>query len=397
MFLQIHYLTSYHSSLLNRDDAGLAKRIQFGGAERLRVSSQSLKRHWRLAMMAQTKLPSAYRTRYFFDRQVKRRLVEQGMPVDAAHELTLHLGNALFRGKNDKSNKANKSYLDEKTLEMKQPILFGKVEADYLVSLIQQAYGEAKHHTENAKKILDKTAKNHKDNFKVLLRQAGYSHLAAGFEGALFGRFVTSDIFTRVDAPVHVAHAFTTHALDTEVDYFTAVDDLAEGETGAAHVGDMELGAGIFYGYVAVDIPLLVSNVTGAEPSKWQEEALEDVQELLRLLIQSIAQVSPGAKLGATAPYAFADLVLLEIGTSQPRSLANAYLKPVDLRKSSDAMETSIKALEVYLNRLEAMYGEPQEKRFVASTHQWSREYEEKTTFQEAIDNALLAMKGNLS
>ena len=31
MFLQIHYVTSYHASLLNRDDAGLAKRIDFGG------------------------------------------------------------------------------------------------------------------------------------------------------------------------------------------------------------------------------------------------------------------------------------------------------------------------------------------------------------------------------
>ena len=40
---------------------------------------------------------------------------------------------------------------------------------------------------------------------------------------------------------VHVAHAFTTHALDTEVDYFTVVDDLAEDETGAAHANEMEL------------------------------------------------------------------------------------------------------------------------------------------------------------
>jgi CRISPR system Cascade subunit CasC len=47
MFLQIHYLTSYHASLLNRDDAGLAKRITFGGVPRLRISSQSQKRHWR--------------------------------------------------------------------------------------------------------------------------------------------------------------------------------------------------------------------------------------------------------------------------------------------------------------------------------------------------------------
>jgi hypothetical protein len=46
-FIQIHSLTSYPASLLNRDDAGLAKRIPFGGAVRTRISSQCLKRHWR--------------------------------------------------------------------------------------------------------------------------------------------------------------------------------------------------------------------------------------------------------------------------------------------------------------------------------------------------------------
>jgi len=46
-FLQIHTLTSYPASLLNRDDVGFAKRIPFGGATRLRISSQCLKRHWR--------------------------------------------------------------------------------------------------------------------------------------------------------------------------------------------------------------------------------------------------------------------------------------------------------------------------------------------------------------
>ena len=98
----------------------------------------------------------------------------------------------------------------------------------------------------------------------ALLRQAGHGNLFAGVEGALFGRFVTSDILARADAAVHVAHAFSVHALDTEVDYFTVVDDLnRDEETGAAHAGDMELGSGVFYGYVAVDIPLLVSNFTG--------------------------------------------------------------------------------------------------------------------------------------
>lgn len=209
----------------------------------------------------------------------------------------------------------------------------------------------------------------------------------------MFGRFVTSDILTRVDAPVHVAHAFTTHALDTEVDYFTAVDDLAEGETGAAHAGDMELGTGIFYGYVAVDIPLLVSNLTGVERERWHTEDLEDVQRLLDLFVQAVATVSPGAKLGATAPHARADFVLLELGKSQPRSLANAFLRPVELSGRRHAMEQSVEALARYLDGLEAMYGQPEETRFVASLHPWSRSFEAKTSLPQAIDGIQEALR----
>ena len=47
-FLQIHTLHSYPAALLNRDDSGLAKRMPFGGSTRTRVSSQCLKRHWRV-------------------------------------------------------------------------------------------------------------------------------------------------------------------------------------------------------------------------------------------------------------------------------------------------------------------------------------------------------------
>ena len=46
-FIQIHTLTPYHATLLNREDAGFAKRIPFGGVTRTRISSQCLKRHWR--------------------------------------------------------------------------------------------------------------------------------------------------------------------------------------------------------------------------------------------------------------------------------------------------------------------------------------------------------------
>ncbi len=46
-FLQLHVLTAFGPSNLNRDDLGMPKTAVFGNVPRLRVSSQSLKRAWR--------------------------------------------------------------------------------------------------------------------------------------------------------------------------------------------------------------------------------------------------------------------------------------------------------------------------------------------------------------
>lgn len=366
MFLQIHYLTSYHATLLNRDDAGLAKQIVFGGVTRLRVSSQSQKRHWRQALTARTDLPSGMRSRHFFSREVRRRLVEErGMNPDMAHALTLFAGNRLLRASGEKES------LDPKSLELKQAVLFGRPEANFLVQTIAAAADAGDQR--QAESSLEATFGTQKANFKALMAQAGIGDPSAGFEGALFGRFVTSDVLSRVDAPVHVAHAFTTHEMASEVDYFTAVDDLAApSETGFAHGNDMPLGAGIFYGYVVVDIPLLVSNLTGCARTDWQAQDLGPARALLTSLIDVIAQVSPGAKLGATAPYARADLLVLESGRAQPRSLANAYIRPVRLGvEESHPVEQSVAALARYLGEVEAMYGAGEERRHVASVHPW--------------------------
>ena len=48
-FIQLHLLTSYAPSNLNRDDLGRPKTAKMGGFDRLRVSSQSLKRNWRVS------------------------------------------------------------------------------------------------------------------------------------------------------------------------------------------------------------------------------------------------------------------------------------------------------------------------------------------------------------
>ena len=392
MFLQVHFLTSYHASLLNRDDVGLAKRISFGGSPRLRVSSQCQKRHWREWMLTQTNFPRGFRTRHFFSRIIKKRLVAEGMDEQVAHDLTLQLGEQLL------TSAKGKQALNQETLNMEQPVLFGKPEADYFLQLVQEA--EKQGDIESAKSYIAEQMEQGRKNFKALLEQAGYGNPAAGFEGAMFGRFVTSDILSRVDAPVHVAHAFTTHALDTEVDFFTVVDDLAGDETGAAHANDMELGGGIFYGYLVVDVPLLVSNLTGCERGEWAQQDFDDARDLLTLLINAVAQVTPGAKLGATAPYAKAECVILEVGDRQPRSLANAFLNPIDSRqRGTNLMGLSIEAMAQYMGALDEMYGNGAEKRFVsvAPIHHWLRESEVVTPLHVAIDQSLKAIFGDQS
>lgn len=214
----------------------------------------------------------------------------------------------------------------------------------------------------------------------------------------MFGRFVTSDLLARVDAPVHVAHAFTTHALDTEVDFFTVVDDLAdEDETGAAHANDAELGAGIFYGYVAVDVPLLISNLTGRDIAAWREQETGDARQLLDQLIHAVATVTPGAKRGATAPYARAEHVVLEVGAGQPRSLANAYLQPVRMNGREHPMAQSVNVMADHLSALAGMYGDDVERRTLASLHPWPRDGETPSPLNEAISGALDALFGTAS
>ena len=65
---------------------------------------------------------------------------------------------------------------------------------------------------------------------------------------------VTSDPAANIDAAIHVAHAFTVHTEESESDYFSVVDDLRDedDDAGAAHIGDTELTAGLFYGYACL-------------------------------------------------------------------------------------------------------------------------------------------------
>lgn len=210
----------------------------------------------------------------------------------------------------------------------RQAMLLGQPEIDYLARIGAEAVATATDAKSAEAEVDARIAKGSgKANLAAMLASAG--KLASGLEAALFGRMVTSDPDANTDAAIHVAHAFTVHPQESENDYFTVVDDLRveAGEAGSGGIFDTELTSGLYYGYVVVDVPLLVANLAGDA-----DLAGKVVQHLVHL----IATVSPGAKKGSTAPYAYADLMLVEAGSRQPRTLAGAFRKAVQLRRDGD-------------------------------------------------------------
>ncbi len=342
-FLQIHWLASYPGTLLNRDDSGFAKRLPFGEAMRTRISSQCLKRHWRTIddewALKAIGPAMAVRSRETPERRLRPRLdaANAGKP-EVRDAVVLAFAQALY---GEKAADVSK----------RQALLLGEPELDYLARKAIEIANSAS----DAKAAADMTKTLFKKEEKANLSAMGENGaLNAGLEGALFGRMVTSDPEANTDAPVHVAHAFTVHAEATESDYFAVVDDLTReaGEAGSAGLFDTELTAGLFYGYVVLDLPLLICNLGGDG-----ELAGKVAQHLVHL----IATVSPGAKKGSTAPYAFAETMMIESGRRQPRTLANAFRAPV-----SAQVEAAEAAMRDYLTRVDAAYGAAEARRHLA-------------------------------
>lgn len=357
-FLQIHTLHNYPAALLNRDDAGLAKRLPYGDAIRTRISSQCLKRHWRVAddafALKNLDVPMAVRSRET-PRLIKERLMEVGVAEPLAQIAVegLRAAGLLDKAKELKGKDA---------LATGQAVLLGYAEIEYLVQRCATLAGE---HTEEKalKTAIAAFLKDEKKNMEAL-------RLGSGLESALFGRMVTSDVLASRDASIYVAHAFTVHEAQVENDYFTVVDDLLQeaGEAGSAGIFDTELASGLYYGYLVVDVPQLVANLEGVHIKDWANITAEQralAGRVVQSLLHLVATVSPGAKRGSTAPFEWAKFMLVEAGDWQPRSLAGAFQNALPTRQAG-LRQAAVQRLADEIARIDAAYGAPLARRYLA-------------------------------
>jgi len=330
-FIQLHLLTSYPPANLNRDDLGRPKTAKMGGYDRLRVSSQSLKRTWRTSDLFQEALANHIGTRtkklgVGCYQQLIATAVSEKNALDWAKKIAKQFG-AL---KKDKDNPLNE-------LEIEQLVHVSPTEQQAINTLVA---------------VLAEQQRAPEKEELELLRKA--NHAA---DVALFGRMLASKPSFNVEAACQVAHAISVHPVVIEDDFFTAVDDLNDHseDTGAAHIGETGFAAGLFYAYICINKTLLVDNLGG-------DKVL--AKKTIAALTEAASKVAPEGKQNSFGSRAYASYVLAESGDQQPRSLSVSFLKPIDQRHNSDFAVDAISALSTQQQNFDKVYGSCADARY---------------------------------
>lgn len=328
MFVELHMIQNFAPSNLNRDDTNNPKDCEFGGVRRARISSQCIKRAIRTSPVFEetTKVGIGTRTKRLLQR-LRQRLVEASKSEEEATEVLTEFVPAYA------------SQLDKRDEEVKKTavlLYIGDEEMDRIAETLLESWEEL-----SDEKAVKKLARQ--------LVKAHEGHTSAP-DIALFGRMLAEKPTLNLDAACQVAHAISTHPVTMEMDFYTAVDDLAPGEeTGAGMMGFTGFNSACFYRYARIDWKQLVENLNGDT-----DLGRRTVEGFLRAAIASV----PTGKQNAFAAHNPPDFLLAVVREDgMGWSLTNAFEQPVRAGRSSGLVAPSVEALDAYWGRLAQVYG----------------------------------------
>ena len=346
-FIQLHLLTAYPPANLNRDDMGSPKTAKMGGYDRLRVSSQCLKRTWRTSNGFEQALKGHIGTRTKqMGVKVYERLITKGVTHKNAVEWAKSIAGVFGKLKQlPKKDKDGPKQISDDERKKKELI---EVEIEQLVFIDTK---EKQNIFGLVDKIAERGEEPNSDELNLLRKKTHDTDIA------LFGRMLASSPAFNVEAACQVAHAISVHPVVIEDDYFTAVDDLNDGleDMGAAHIGETRFAAGLFYSYICINRELLIENLDGEK---------DLANKAIRALTEVALKVAPKGKQNSFASRAYASYALAEKGDQQPRSLSVAYLKPINDRDNEDFVNDSIRALVKQKDSFDKVYGDCADNRY---------------------------------
>lgn len=353
MLIELHIVQNHSPANLNRDDLGAPKTCVFGGVTRARISSQCLKRSIRRSEIFRTAFEGggAVRTRDLIT-EIARRASKSTPPPDAM----LKKVKGVFESGGITVNTKGKKDEDGESTE----------QTDILFFVSESALDEM------AKVFADGSKSLESDIAEILARSASVPDIALSGRMTEFKadkHFKGLD-FT-VEAALSAAHAISTHETVTEVDYFTAVDDI-EGDKGAAHVNEAMFGSACFYKHFSIDWDQLVKNLGGDV-----DLALKTV----RHFILASALANPSGKQHTFAAFNPPDGILVEVKTKRrvPMSHANAFVRPVTQGPDRDLVEESISRLGQHAHDMAVGYGVEAERFWFSPAHRHRLEYVDRS------------------
>ncbi|MFG1967595.1 type I-E CRISPR-associated protein Cas7/Cse4/CasC [Nonomuraea sp. NPDC049028] len=337
VFLDVHAIQPVPPANINRDENGSPKTALYGGARRMRVSSQAWKRAARRELeLATAGFQASQRTKRLPEILAADLLEREPQLGNRAAEIADATVTALFGAKTPKKNgRAVTEFL----------LFLGSAQRVRVVDVLLQD-------VERVLKTVDNTKEFTRTINEFKLRDVVNSGHPPAV--ALFGRMIATDPTMNVDAACQVAHAISTHAVEAQFDYYTAVDDVDEAadETGAGMIGTIEFNAATMYRYATVDVRSLIDSLDGDRAF-----ATDVAVEFARAFLLSM----PTGKRATFANNTRPDFVLLSVRTDQPVSLVGAFERPVLAERYNGEVVgyvgRSVSALARYYREQDALYG----------------------------------------
>lgn len=408
--IEIHLIQNFAPSNLNRDDTGQPKSATFGSFRRARVSSQCGKRAvrdwWRergtVTVGERTKrLQKLIGDKLDQDKEFTNKVADEEDRKSGIRVFTDAYYATADNKNPDKTNvlifiapdevdvcaQAIKELWDDKTKETTKKGKQGTEIGDGIASIAKKVRDfdtknagkkETSDNMDNdAEQSSDEETagdagakKKHKkpelNKLKAIEDRIKTAQLSADI--ALFGRMLAVQPGRNTDGACQVAHPISTHKVDMEMDYYTAVDDLnPKEETGAGMIGVVGFNSACYYRYALVDRDQLARNLTRKTERKNGNWALElesedyiEADKVIKAFLEAMVYAIPTGKQNSFAAQnlpSFGFFVRRQGGV--PISLANAFAKPIRCTKDDDDLVgLSVAALTKHWDAIKNTYGD---------------------------------------
>ncbi len=318
LYVDFHILQTVPPSCINRDDTGSPKTAVYGGVLRARVSSQAWKHAMRAAFAENAQLDVGKRTK-----KAAELVKEQILVLDPEQK------------KADKMAKEALKYVGIKSDDKKGTDALIFISSAQAKALAELVVGGCTKDEEYEEALIENPSA----------------------DMVLFGRMVAQKASLKYDAAAQVAHSISTHAVQNEYDYFTAVDDCqAEDNAGAGHLGTVEYNSSTLYRYATVNVMELAGQLGAAQAA-----------ETVRAFGEAFLFSMPTGKQNTFANRTLPDAVYVTLREDQPVNLCGAFERAVP-RSVQGYAAPSKAALAQYAQQMYSSFAEAPAQSFTVGS-----------------------------